>query len=70
MRPLRDGFHGELHDELSGAEGDWSFVPTAAGGDRLPVPEVRGPTAVLIERGVLVLACRTRPDPDELTWAP
>ena len=35
-----------------------------------PCPGCGGPTAVLLERGRLVLACRTCPDPEELVWSP
>ncbi len=70
MRGLLDGFYGKLRDELSGAEGDPSFVPPKPAVVDWPCPRCKGPTAVLLERGRLVLACRTCPDPAELAWAP
>ena len=70
MRPLLDGFYGKLRGELSGAEGDPSFTPPKPAVVEWPCPNCGGPTAVLLERGRLVLACRTCPDPAELSWAP
>ena len=73
-----------LRNELSGAEGDHedsltafdrpfrtpdNTPPNPAVVDR-PCPSCGGPSAVLLERGRLVLACRTCPDPAELSWAP
>ena len=70
MRGLLDGFYGKLRGELSGAEGDPSFVPPKPAVVDRPCPRCEGATAVLLERGRLVLACRTCPDPAELAWAP
>ena len=70
MRGLLDGFYGKLRDELSGAEGDPSFVPPKPAVVDWPCPRCQGPMAVLLEQGRLVRACRTCPDPAELAWAP
>ena len=70
MRPLLDGFYGKLRGGLSGAEGDPSFTPPKPAVVEWPCSRCGGPTAVFIERGRLVLACRTCPDPAELSWAP
>ena len=70
MRPLLDGFYGKLRGGLSGAEGDPSFTPPKPAVVEWPCPSCGGPTAVFLERGRLVLACRTCPDPAELSWAP
>ena len=70
MHPLLDGFHGKLRGELSDAESDRTFVPPKPAVVDRPCPGCGGPTAVLLERGQLVLACRTCPDPEELVWSP
>ena len=70
MRGLLDGFYGKLRGELSGAEGGPSFTPPKPALVDSPCPRCGGPSAVLFERGRLVLACRTCPDPAELAWAP
>jgi len=61
---LLDGFYGKLGEEPSGAEADSSFVPPKPAVVDRPCPRCGGPTAVLLERGQLVLACRTCPDPE------
>ncbi len=70
MHPLLDGFYGKLRGELSDAESDRTFVPPKPAVVDRPCPGCGGPTAVLLERGQLVLACRTCPDPEELVWSP
>ena len=70
MHPLLDGFYGKLRGELSDAESDRAFVPPKPAVVDRPCPGCGGPTAVLLERGQLVLACRTCPDPEELVWSP
>ncbi len=70
MHPLLDGFYGKLRGELSDAESDRTFVPPKPAVVDRPCPDCGGPTAVLLERGQLVLACRTCPDPEELVWSP
>ena len=63
MHPLLDGFYGKLRGELSDAESDRTFVPPKPAVVDRPCPGCGGPTAVLLERGQLVLACRTCPGP-------
>ena len=66
MHPLLDGFYGKLRGELPDAESDRTFVPPKPAVVDQLCPDCGGPTAVLLERGQLVLACRTCPDPEEL----
>ena len=67
MRPLLDGFYGELRGELDGAEVDPSFAPPKPALVDRPCPRFGEGSAVLIEAGRLVVACRMCPDPAELT---
>ena len=70
MHGLLDAFYGELKGELAGAERDADFVPPKPTLVEWPCPSCGQGCAVLIERGQLVVACRTCPDPVELSWAP
>ena len=70
MRVLLDAFHGELRGELAGAERDPGFAPPKPTVVDFKCPRCSGPCAVLLERGQLVVACRTCPDPVTLAWAP
>ena len=70
MRGLLDGFYGRLRAELSGAESDPEFGPPKPALVDWPCPRCGERCAVVIERGQLVVACRTCPEPYPLAWAP
>ena len=70
MHGLLDAFYGELKGELAGAERDADFVSPKPTLVEWPCPSCGQGCAVLLERGQLVVACRTCPDPVELSWAP
>ena len=70
MYGLLDAFYGELKGELAGAEQDAEFVSPKPTLVDWPCPSCGQGCAVLLERGQLVVACRTCPDPVELSWAP
>ena len=69
MYALLDAFYGELKTELAGAEGDQEFVAPKPTLVDWPCPSCGAGCAVLLERGKLVVACRTCPDPVDLAWA-
>ncbi len=67
---LLDRFHDQLVRELATAEADPGFAPPKPTVVDSPCAACGGPRAVLLERGRLVVACRTCSPPADVEWAP